>query len=185
LVLYQPFAFADVVGAPVRAGGVVSPAGAVDVAVAVLPALSVAVPVTVTPGPTVFEFVAEPSARHVAIPDACPPPEFESEHVNVTVVVPSAFWVCAAVIVGFALSTRTVTEPPDPVLPRRSVFAGAVSVTIPFDDTLSVWKGLEPTQPEPPSPALHWTVTSLLFQPFAFAAGATDAVTTGPVLSRV
>ena len=38
--------------------------------VAVLPALSVAVPVTVTPGWTVLELVVEPSARQVAMPEA-------------------------------------------------------------------------------------------------------------------
>jgi len=50
LSLCQPFAFGGLVGDPDKVGGVVSPAGAVDDAVLVLPALSVAVPVTVTPG---------------------------------------------------------------------------------------------------------------------------------------
>jgi hypothetical protein len=40
--------------------------------------------------------------------------------VKVTVVVPSAFLVCAAVMVGFALSMRIVTKPGWPVFPSRS-----------------------------------------------------------------
>src|SRR5690348_8524258 len=86
--LYQPFPLGCAVGVPDRVGAVVSPAGAVDVAVAMLPALSVAVPVTVTPGCTVLELVVVPSARQPAIPDASPPPERGSAQVKVTVVVP-------------------------------------------------------------------------------------------------
>src|SRR5690349_8969013 len=77
--VYQPLPFGWVVGAPDSRGAVVSPAGAVELAVAVLPALSVAVPVTVTPGCTVFELVVLPSARQLATP------ELESPHVNATV----------------------------------------------------------------------------------------------------
>jgi hypothetical protein len=157
----------------------------VEEPVVVLPALSVAVPVTVTPGCTVLELVVEPSARQVVMPEASPPPELESEQVNVTVVVPSAFWVCAAVMVGFALSTRTVTAPAAPVLPRRSAWAGAVRVAMPLDVTLSVLNGCGAATPEPVSVAVHLTVTSLLFQPAAFAAGVSSAATTGPVLSSV
>ena len=156
-----------------------------ELAVAVLPALSVAMPVTVTPGCTVFEFVVLPSARQVAMPEASPAPELESSHVKLTVVVPSAFFVCDAVMVGAALSTRTVTEPAAPALPRRSVCAGAVRVVMPLLETLSVLNGCAPATPEPASVAVQLTVTLLLFHPLALAAGVSAAVTTGPVLSSV
>jgi hypothetical protein len=182
--LYQPLPLGGVVGAPDSVGGVVSPAGAVDDAVAVLPALSVAVPVTVTPGWTVFEFVAEPSATQVAMPEPAPP-ELASSQVNVTVVVPFGFWVCAAVIVGLALSRRTVTEPGEPVLPSRSDCAGAVTVTMPFELTESDLNGCAAVTPEPASVAVQFTVTLLLFQPAPLGAGVSAAETTGPVLSRV
>ena len=50
-VLYQPFAFGDVVGAPDSVGAVLSTLMPLTVAVAVLPARSAAVPVTDWPAP--------------------------------------------------------------------------------------------------------------------------------------
>src|SRR4051794_36163302 len=71
LPLYQPFVpLGWVVGAPDKVGGVVSLAEDVSEVVAVLPALSVAVPLTVTPPATVLLLVLDPSARHVSMPDA-------------------------------------------------------------------------------------------------------------------
>ena len=68
---YQPSRFGDVVGAPERVGAVVSPAGAVDLAVAMLPALSVAKyettwvpsPVTVTVALTAWTVLCCPSSN--------------------------------------------------------------------------------------------------------------------------
>ena len=120
--LYQPSPFAVPCGAPDSSGAVVSPLATVTDAVLVLPALSVAVPVTVSPGLTVLLFEAGlvPSATQVAMPEASPPPELESSQANVTVVVPSVFFFSVGVMLGAALSTRTVTEPVA-LLSRRSV----------------------------------------------------------------
>jgi hypothetical protein len=181
---YQPAPFGEVVGEPARDGGVLSAAGAVDDVFVVFPAASVAVPPTVTPGATVLELVVSPSARQLAMPEGSPPPEFESAHAKVTVVVPSAFLTCAAVMLGAALSTRTVTDPGRPTLPRRSV-AVEVRVTMPLAVTLAD-AGVGPlATPDPASVAVHVTVVSVLFQPAAFGAGESAAVTAGPVLSTV
>src|SRR4051794_13940022 len=174
---YQPAALGDVVGAPDRVGAEGSPAGAVEVAVALLPALSVAVPVTVTPGWTVFELVVLPSTRQPAIPEPV------SSQVKVTVVVPSGFLTCAAEMVGADLSSRTVTAPAAPTLPRRSACAGAVMSTIPFAVTESLRNGCGAATPDSASIAVQATVGLALFHPAALAAGVRAAVTTGPVLS--
>jgi hypothetical protein len=117
--LFQPAALGAGVTLWLIVGAVVSLRVAVCDAVAVLPATSVAVPVTTVPAGTVLLLDAGlvPSATQLAMPDAPPPPEFESLQVKVTVIVPSAFSICAAVMVGLALSTRTVTDPAAPVLP--------------------------------------------------------------------
>ena len=47
-----------------------APGGAVAEACEVLPAASVAVPPTVTPGDTVFELAVSPSATQLAMPEA-------------------------------------------------------------------------------------------------------------------
>ena len=110
-----------------------------------------------------------PSARQVAMPEASPAPELESSHVN-EVVVPSAFFVCDAVMVGAALSTRTVTEPTAPALPRRSVCAGAVRVVMPLLETLSASTAAH-GNPRAGVSGRPVTVTLLLFHPLALAAG--------------
>lgn len=151
----------------------------VDVTVAVFPATSVAVPVTVAPGPTVLELVGGfvPLAMQLEMPD------WESVHVNVIVVVPSGFVVCAAMIDGLDVSTRTVTEPIR-VLPSLSV-AVEVRVKIPLASSVDdAGVGPEPT-PEPASVAAHVTVVVELFQPAALALGDNVADTTGAVLSKV
>ncbi len=186
-VLFQPAALGTGDTLALIVGGVLSARLATTLVVAVLPAASVAVPVTVVPTATVLLLEAGlvPSATQLAIPEGWPPPALESSQVKVTVIVPSAFSVCVALIVGLALSTRTVAEPAALVLPRRSDCAGAVSVAMPFAVTVSVWNGCAAATPEPASVAVHLTVTSLLFQPAALATGVRAAVTTGPVLSRV
>src|SRR3954454_25406838 len=65
---YQPAPFGPLVGTPDRVGAEVSPATVTE-AIFVLPAVSVAVPLTVVPGGTVLELVVEPSARQVAMPE--------------------------------------------------------------------------------------------------------------------
>ena len=182
---YQPAAFGCVVGSPDSVGADVSPAGAVDDVVAAFPALSTAVPTTVSPGWTVREFVAEPSARQLAIPEVWTPPGPASLQVKFTVVVPSAFSVCAAVIDGTTLSTRTVTAPAAPTLPSRSAWAGAALVTTPSSVTSSVRKGWVAATPTPASVAVQLTVVPESFQPALLAAGLSVAATTGPVLSTV
>ncbi|WP_344255851.1 hypothetical protein [Terrabacter carboxydivorans] len=69
--LFHPAAFGAGVTEWLMVGAVLSDCGAVDVAVAVLPALSVAVPVTVVPPGTVFEVEAGlvPSATQEAMPE--------------------------------------------------------------------------------------------------------------------
>lgn len=51
--------------------------------------------------------------------------------------------------------------------------------------TESVWNGCVAATPDPASVAVHFTVTSLLFQPLLLGAGVKLAATTGPVLSSV
>src|SRR4051794_30396391 len=118
-------------------------------------------------------------------PLAPPPPELESSQVKVIVYVPSEFFFCSTVMLGLALSTRTVCEPASPALPSRSACARAGSVTTPLAVTKSVWNGCTPATPEPVSVAVHLTVVSALFQPAALADGVSAAATVGPVLSRV
>src|SRR3954452_3676433 len=56
---------------------------------------------------------------------------------------------------------------------------------MPFAVTESVLNGCAAATPEPPSVAVHLTVTSPLFHPASFAAGVSVEVTIGPVLSTV
>src|SRR3954471_7620792 len=113
---YQPEMFGWVVGEPDNCGGVVSPAWTAIVVDAVLPALSVAVPVTLPEVRTVTWLVELPVARQVATPDACCWPELLSLQVKVTVTLPSGLRTEAPLMDGFALSMRTTTVPV-PVLP--------------------------------------------------------------------
>jgi hypothetical protein len=99
LPLYQPLLpLGPEVGAPDRFGGVVSLADAVREVEVVLPALSVAVPVTVTPPATVRLLSADPLARQVAIPERSLPPG--SSQVKEMVLVPSGFCVSDDVMLG-------------------------------------------------------------------------------------
>ena len=136
---YQPAALAGVVAVPERVGAVVSPAGTVTEVVEVLPAASVALPPTVVPGGTVVTFVAVPSAKQLAMPEP-PLPVLGSMHVKVTVVVPLAFVVCPAVIVGAALSTRTVTAPVPPHM-RDGLLACGWNGEDPAAETLRLQTG--------------------------------------------
>jgi hypothetical protein len=60
--LYHPAPLGAVFGAPERIGAVVSPAATVTEVREVFPAASVAVPLTVVPGWTIFESEVVPSA---------------------------------------------------------------------------------------------------------------------------
>ena len=173
---YQPAAFGEAMGAPERVGAVVSPAATTLVADAVLLAKSAAVPTTVVPGWTVLEFVVDPLARQLAIPDV------KSAQVKVTVVVPSAFLTWEAPIVGAFLSIRTVTEPV-PTLPSRSDPV-EVRVTVPFPLSVEDAGVGALVTPDALSVEVQATAVLVLFQPAVLGAGVSAAVTTGPVLSR-
>jgi hypothetical protein len=87
---------------------------------------------------------------------------------------------------GFTLSSFTTTEP-FPTLPSLSVAVEANVFASVFPDCESV-AGVGPLATPEPDPSfadqviLTWL---LLFHPAAFAAGESDAVTVGPVLSRM
>jgi hypothetical protein len=179
--LYQPAALGAAVGAPDRLGGTLSTLIPLTVVVALLLALSTAVPVTDWFAALV-ESVVEPVQLLM--------PEIVSEHVKATVTSelfqPNAFaaGLRLPVIVGVILSSFTVTEPV-PALPRRSVAEDVFVTPVVFDDCESP-AGVGPlaTPEPPPSFADHVIATLLLFHPAAFGAGESAAVTAGPVLSR-
>jgi hypothetical protein len=115
-------------------------------------------------------------------------PEVESEQLNDTVTSvlfqPFAFaaGLLEPVIVGAFLSSFRVTEPL-PTFPSRSV-AVDVLVTPAVGVICESVAGVGPeATPEPTSVADQAIETFALFQPAAFAAGETVAVTAGPVLS--
>ncbi len=85
---------------------------------------------------------------------------------------------------GAVLSSLTVTEPV-PTLPSLSEAVAVLTTAAASVVTVSV-AGVGPeSTPEPASVADHVRPTLALFQPAAFGAGVSAAVTTGPVLSRV
>jgi hypothetical protein len=183
--LYQPSAFAAVVGAPESEGAVLSMLIPLTPALLTLSALSTADPGTDWFAPSV-ETVTEPPPVQLLMPDSA------SEHVKLTVTLPLfqpfAFGagLREALMDGGVLSSLTVTDPL-PAFPTLSV-AVDVFATPPagvFVCTASV-AGVGPeAMPDPASVADHVIATSLLFQPAAFGVGDTAAVTVGPTLSRM
>jgi hypothetical protein len=87
-------------------------------------------------------------------------------------------------IEGMVLSSLTVTEPL-PTLPSLSVAVAVFDTPAVSTATESV-AGVGPlATPEPASVADQAMLTLLLFQPAAFGAGLTAAVSVGPVLSTM
>ena len=179
--LYQPSPFGLVVGAPVRAGAVLSMLIEPTVADAELSALSTACRVT--------DWL-RPSPERVLGPGQVLMPDNGSEQVKLTVTsllfqpFELAEGLLDPVMVGALLSRRTVTEPL-PELPRRSVALEVLVMPDVFAVTESV-AGVGPppeAMPEPVSVADQLMVTSPLFQPAAFGVGERTPETTGPVLS--
>ena len=173
---YQPSAFGLVVGTPVSVGAVWSTLMPAVVAVAVFPAASLAVPLTdwLRPSPT---FCA---AEQVSTPESASP----QTDVTVTGALyhPSAFGERSreTETVGFVLSMLTNAG-------SEAVFP-ALSVAVP----MTLWCApsannvVEPTQlgiPDTASAHANVTVTSVLFQPLAFASGDCVWLIVGGVLS--
>jgi hypothetical protein len=176
---YQPAGFGAVVGAPLSVGAV-SSMFTVTLMVALLSALSTAVPVTAW---------LEPSPVNILVPLQLLIPDSASEHAKLTATAdrfqPFALAAGEALptMVGAVSSSLTVTEPL-PVLPRRSTAVEVRAVPAVFAVTESVaGLGPEPT-PEPVSAADHVMATFDPFHPAGFGAGVADPVTVGPVLSR-
>src|SRR5258708_4596956 len=147
------------------------------VADALLPAWSVAVPLTPGLGPS-----AETtwSGGHTPIPDPA------SLHVKCAVTVPptepSAFGagLSATVTPGAVLSSFTVTL----VVAEFPALSVAVPVTAwPAVSVLIVTGAVQVATPEPASAHVNVTVTLLLFQPLPFGAGLTAATIVGGVVS--
>ncbi len=182
--VYQPLVFlVGPLGVPLSDGADLSMLIPPTVVLALLSALSTAVPVTdwLAPSPlSVVELV------QLLMPDVA------SAQVKLTVTsllfqpLPFAAGERLPVMVGAVLSSLTVTEPV-PLLPTRSA-AVAVFSAVPSAVTLSV-AGVGPLAiPEPPalSVALQVMETSVRYHP-AVLVGAADErlpVTVGPVLSR-
>ena len=149
----------------------------VTLAAAVLPAVSVAVPLTTWPAPSV---VTTRGAGHEAIPDR------SSAQTNVTVVLPFSHPVAVgsgamvAEIVGAVLSMLSVTLAAA-VLPALST---AVPVTTwPCPSVLTSREAGHVATPDPESLHAKLTWTSVRFQPAALAAGDALAVMVGGVVS--
>src|SRR6266511_427548 len=177
---YQPAALALVVGVPLRTGATLSMLTGPTVALAMLSALSVAVPSRDWPAP---------SSASVVVPVQLLMPDNASAQVKLTVTAvlfhPLAFaaGLRPPAIVGAVLSSLTATEPLA-VLPSRSVALDVLVTAAVLAVTLSV-AGVGPlATPAPTSVALQVIVTLALVQPAAFGAGESAAVTVGPVLSR-
>jgi hypothetical protein len=181
LPLYQPLAFAAVVGAPLSEGAVLSTLTPVtDAVVLPLSARSVAAPLADWSAPS----ARTTDAGHDLTPDACAPGSAQSK-LTVTFVLFQPFalplaGVRVAPIVGGVLSSLTVTES------VATLFALSVAVpltVVPLVSVLTVFEadaGLVPSAtqvltPEPPALSAHVNVTvaSALFHPAAFGAGAT------------
>src|SRR5271163_1427816 len=166
------------VTAAVMVGGVLS-RFTMTFAVAVFPALSVAVPLTVWLAASVETVMG---AGQVAMPEP------ESEQVNVTVTLelfqPLALGAGAAtaVMAGGVLSIFT-DKVAEAVLPALSV-TDPVTGVVPSVATV-MGAGQVPAIPESASEQVNVTVTLELFQPLALAAGDCTAVITGGVLSRL
>jgi hypothetical protein len=180
--LYQPAPLGDVVGAPEIDGATLSMLMPATVAEALLSALSVALPVTDWLAAEVDNVVGPlqllmPDGLSLQVKDTVTSVLFQ----------PLAFaaGLRLPVMVGPPLSSFTVTDP-FPTFPNLSV-AAEVSVTpnavvFAFSDWVA---GVGPlATPEPASVALQVMDTLELFQPAAFGAGDSAAVTVGPVLSR-
>src|SRR5436190_1362661 len=178
-LLYQPVPFEDVVGEPDRLGATLSMLIPPTVAVAVLSALSAAVPVTDWFAALALSVVGP---LHVFTPDGL------SEQLKPTVTsvlfqpLTFAAGLRVPVMPGADLSSFTVTEPV-PLLPSRSV-AVDVFVTPAVLALTESDSGVGPlATPEPASVALQAMPTLPLFQPAALGVGATAPVTTGAALS--
>ena len=174
--LTQPAAFGDGTTVAVIVGAVLS-MSMVTVALAALPALSVAVPVTTWPAPSV---VTTRGAGHEAIPDR------SSAQTNVTVALPFSHpaavgsGATVAEIVGAVLSMLSVTLAAA-VLPALSV---AVPVTTwPWPSVLTSRDAGHVATPDPESLHAKLTWTSVRFQPAALATGDALAVMVGGVVS--
>src|SRR4051812_9788945 len=166
----------------VMAGASRSMAIPLTVALASLPATSIALPLTDWPGPLA---VSVTSSGHTATPDR------GSEQVKCTFTgptyqPPAPSWplTIAPVIDGAVLSSLTVTAS----LPRLPAISNASPST--ERDAVSAVTAtsgvvLDASTPEPPSLSLasKWTVTSDAFHWSAFGDGATVWVTIGAMLS--
>ena len=89
----------------------------------------------------------------------------------------------AAVMVGAVLSSLTVTESV-PTLPAVSVAEPLTTCPAVSVETVTGAVTLATPEPESSSLAVNVTVKSLLFQSFAFGAGAIVWVTVGAMLSH-
>src|SRR6478609_1306617 len=167
LVLYQPLTFGKLVGAALRFGAVLSTLIPLTVALAALPALSVAVPVTLWPSPS----------TRCCGPVMASMPESSSEPVKETVTsslyqpAELAERSGAPVMPGAVLSMLTVAVALV-VFPALSV---AVPTTFWAKPSVVTVEGAEQVlRPERSAWSAHakLTLTSVLFQPWAFWAGA-------------
>jgi hypothetical protein len=179
--LYQPAAFGLVVGAPVSVGAILSMLMPLTVALAVLSALSLTVPVTDWFAALLVNVVG---ADELFTPDVASLGANET----VTSVLFHPFTLAAGVrepvMLGAVLSSFTVTGALVAVLPTLSV-TNVVLVTVPSVVTVSV-AGATDLTPEPPvSAPVQVIVASPLFQPAPFGAGLRAPVAVGAVLSRV
>ena len=173
-VLYQPFAFGAVVGAALRFGGVLSTLMPVTEVLAVLPALSVAVPSTFWPAPS--PRCCGPVT--VSIPDRTSLPSKDT--VTSSLYQPAGLGALsgAPVMVGAVLSMLTVAVAVA-LLPALSVAVPLTCCASP--SVVTVCGAVQSFSPD----SVTWsrqaklTETSVLFHPCAFWSGAWLAVMLG------
>src|SRR5574337_168030 len=144
---------------------------------AVFPALSTAVPVTICPSPSV-ETVTGPGQK--AMPDKASLPS----KVTVTFVLfqPDGFGpgLTCAIMTGGVLSIFTEIF----LVAERPAASTAVPVALcPAPSDVSIVRGVQLTIPEPASLQVKSTATSVLFHPYVFGAGVAWSVMAGTVLS--
>jgi hypothetical protein len=175
-VLFQAGGAVTVVVGAVRS---ILTAGALCTEPLVLPALSVAEALDVSPLPSPLMIVSTglvvPDKASVAVQWTVTSPRYQ----------PAAF----GLVVGAPDSpgaTLSMLMPPTVVLAALS----ALSVTEPVTDwfarlVVSVVGAEEDLTPDVASPGVKETVTSVLFQPFAFAAGVREPMIVGAVLSSL
>src|SRR3954452_5928192 len=173
-VLYQPFLFGLVVAAALRFGAVLSMLMPLTAALALLPALSTAVPSTVwlAPWPRCWGpvTVSMPDRSSVPLKDTVTSSEYQ----------PAALAARsgAPVMAGAVLSMLTVAVPLT-LLPALSV---AVPVTFwALPSVVTVWGSVQSFRPDRFAWSTHekLTATSVLFQPLAFWSGDWLGVTLG------